>query len=153
MSFGITIILSIAVSLLVISEKLPEGLDIKPVIGVVFIIVFFILCFALVLAAVAVLLGNRKKKLPKIFLSLYSNCCKLTTCRENQANCHNEGNHNGNLQKIARYLHKHFFAYFIILVFVLLFTVLVNFPMSNFGRVYHKKQKYMYMLIKTLYLR
>lgn len=61
MSFGITIILSIAFSLFVISEKLPEGLDIKPVIGVVFIIVFFILCFALVLAAVAVLLGNRKK--------------------------------------------------------------------------------------------
>lgn len=61
MSFGITIIRSIAVSLLVISEKLPEGLDIKPVIGVGFIIVFFILCFALVWAAVAVLLGNRKK--------------------------------------------------------------------------------------------
>ena len=50
MGFGVTILLSITVYLLVISEALPEKSDDKSMLGICFITEFYMLCAALVLS-------------------------------------------------------------------------------------------------------
>ena len=68
MGFGITVLLSITVYLLVISEKLPEKSDKTPMLGVCFIVEFYFLCFGLVSAALTVNLSKRSNQKPPQFL-------------------------------------------------------------------------------------
>ena len=76
MGFGVTILLSITVYLLVISEKLPEKSDSKPMLGIVFISVFYVLCCALGLGAMTIMLARRKSKPPDFMLYLINHGCR-----------------------------------------------------------------------------
>ncbi|XP_066915801.1 neuronal acetylcholine receptor subunit alpha-6-like [Clytia hemisphaerica] len=92
MGFGVTILLSITVYLLVISEKLPEKSDDRPMLGICFIIEFYILSFALVVAAIIVKLSNRTSTPPHFLLRFCgtskSICCGAghQTTTKNHAN-------------------------------------------------------------------
>ena len=79
MGFGVTILLSITIYLLVISEHLPEKSDNTPMLGVVFISEFYNLSVALVMAGVTNILSRRKTEPPKCLLILTNrsnNPCK-----------------------------------------------------------------------------
>lgn len=67
-SYGVTILLSITVYLLVISEKLPEKSDNYPFLGICFIAEFFLLCVALSFAEYSVHLSRKchAVSIPKI---------------------------------------------------------------------------------------
>ena len=79
MGFGVTILLSITVYLLVISEKLPEKSDDRPMLGICFIIEFYVLSLALVIAAIIVKLSNRTSP-PPHFLLRFCGASKSICC-------------------------------------------------------------------------
>lgn len=79
MGFGVTILLSITVYLLVISEKLPEKSDDRPMLGICFIIEFYVLSLALVFAAVIVKLSAKTNRPPN-FLIRFCVACKAMNC-------------------------------------------------------------------------
>lgn len=83
MGFGVTILLSITVYLLVISEKLPEKSDNAPMLGICFILEFYILSTGLVAAAMTVLLSRRKTRPPQYLIRfanyLNSECNAIKT--------------------------------------------------------------------------
>jgi len=64
MGFGITVLLSITVYLLVISGSLPEKSDVYPMLGVVFIAEFLMLCTALGLAGFNISIGGKSLTRP-----------------------------------------------------------------------------------------
>lgn len=64
MGFGITVLLSITVYLLVISGSLPEKSDVYPMLGVVFISEFLMLCTALGLAGFNISIGGKSLTRP-----------------------------------------------------------------------------------------
>ena len=70
MGFGVTILLSITVYLLVISEKLPEKSDNIPMLGVCFIAEFYLLCAALIMAGINIMLSRKTNKPPLLLLNL-----------------------------------------------------------------------------------
>lgn len=75
MGFGVTILLSITVYLLVISEKLPEKSDDRPMLGICFIIEFYVLSLALVFAAIIVKLSAKTTRPPN-YLIRFCGACK-----------------------------------------------------------------------------
>ena len=83
MGFGVTILLSITVYLLVISEKLPEKSDNAPMLGICLILEFYILSTGLVAAAMTVLLSRRKTRPPQYLIRfanyLNSECNAIKT--------------------------------------------------------------------------
>ena len=72
MGFGVTILLSITVYLLVISEALPEKSDDKSMLGICFIAEFYMLCGALVLSLLTMNLFKRKSEPPKFLVNFYN---------------------------------------------------------------------------------
>ena len=80
MGFGVTILLSITVYLLVISEKLPEKSDKTPMLGICFICEFYLLTMALMIAGITILLSRKKTEPPRFLIAMLSNnlgyCCK-----------------------------------------------------------------------------
>jgi len=74
MGFGVTILLSITVYLLVISEKLPEKSDDKPMLGICFILEFYILSTGLVAAAVTVLIARRTNRPSDVVVKIANFC-------------------------------------------------------------------------------
>jgi len=83
MGFGVTILLSITVYLLVISEKLPEKSDDSPMLGICFIIEFYVLSLALVVAAVIVKLSVRTSPPPE-YLLRFSGASKAICCGQSR---------------------------------------------------------------------
>ena len=79
MGFGVTILLSITVYLLVISEKLPEKSDDRPMLGICFIIEFYVLSLALVFAAIIVKLSSKTNRPPN-YLIRFCGACKAMRC-------------------------------------------------------------------------
>lgn len=78
MGFGVTVLLSITVYLLVISEKLPEKSDNVPMLGVCFITLFYVLCTALAMAALTTILSRRDSMPPYWIIRLTATgCCKV----------------------------------------------------------------------------
>ena len=75
-SYGVTILLSITVYLLVISGYLPQNSDNWPFIGLTFVCEFFLLCLALAVAEYSVHLAHRKKRPPPAWLIKLKNRCK-----------------------------------------------------------------------------
>ncbi|XP_066921000.1 neuronal acetylcholine receptor subunit beta-3-like isoform X2 [Clytia hemisphaerica] len=75
MGFGVTILLSITVYLLVISEKLPEKSNDAPMLGICFITIFYILIFALMMAAGTTIFARRVTKPPEWLLNLTTKGC------------------------------------------------------------------------------
>ncbi|XP_057302527.1 neuronal acetylcholine receptor subunit alpha-2-like isoform X2 [Hydractinia symbiolongicarpus] len=75
MGFGVTILLSITVYLLVISEELPEKSDDKSMLGICFIIEFYLLCAALALSLLTTNLSRRKTQPSGLLMTLHN---KLT---------------------------------------------------------------------------
>ncbi|XP_066920132.1 neuronal acetylcholine receptor subunit alpha-9-like [Clytia hemisphaerica] len=71
MGFGVTILLSITVYLLVISEALPEKSDDKSMLGICFITEFYMLCAALVLSLLTMNLFRRTSQPPKMLVDFY----------------------------------------------------------------------------------
>ncbi|XP_066915847.1 neuronal acetylcholine receptor subunit alpha-3-like isoform X2 [Clytia hemisphaerica] len=82
MSFGVTILLGITVYLLVISEKLPEKSDNKPMLGLCFIAEFYILSISLIFACLNIKLASKTTPPPVFLLHL----CSLKDV------CHSGGN-------------------------------------------------------------
>jgi Neurotransmitter-gated ion-channel transmembrane region. len=82
MSFGVTILLGITVYLLVISEKLPEKSDNKPMLGLCFIAEFYILITSLIFATIIIKLATKTTPPPSFLLHL---CAQREQCRGNQA--------------------------------------------------------------------
>ena len=72
MGFGVTILLSITVYLLVISEALPEKSDDKSMLGICFIAEFYMLCGALVLSLLTMNLFKRTSEPPKFLVNFYN---------------------------------------------------------------------------------
>ncbi len=50
--FGVTVILSFSVYLIVIADKLPEKSDASPLLGVLYVLVFYILVFSFVISTI-----------------------------------------------------------------------------------------------------
>lgn len=75
--FGVTILLSITVYLLVLSDQLPEKSDDRPMLGLCFIVIFYVLSIALVCAACIVKLVTKKTRPPKWLLQLSGASNKL----------------------------------------------------------------------------
>lgn len=84
MGFGVTILLSITVYLLVISEKLPEKSDDKPMLGICFICEFYILSAALVASAITMNLAKKKTDPPN-YLKVLTGFCKKSFRRPTTA--------------------------------------------------------------------
>jgi Neurotransmitter-gated ion-channel transmembrane region. len=72
MGFGVTILLSITVYLLVISEALPEKSDDKSMLGICFITEFYMLCAALVLSLLTMNLFRKESKPPNFLINFYN---------------------------------------------------------------------------------
>ena len=72
MGFGVTILLSITVYLLVISEALPEKSDDKSMLGICFIAEFYMLCAALVLSLLTMNLFKRNTPPPLALVNFYN---------------------------------------------------------------------------------
>jgi len=71
MGFGVSVLLSITVYLLVISDKLPEKSDSDPMLGIIFNVEFIVLCLALALAACNIKLSQTQyKPPPKLLLRM-----------------------------------------------------------------------------------
>ena len=85
MGFGVTILLSITVYLLVISEKLPEKSDDRPMLGICFIVEFYVLSIALVFAAVIVKLSV-KTTTPPDYLLRFCGASKAVCCGQSRGN-------------------------------------------------------------------
>jgi len=79
-TYGITVLLSITVYLLVISEKLPEKSTSVPVVGVCFVLNFCLLCLSIVLMAITSMLARRKGPAPQWLIkcrrAMRSSCCQ-----------------------------------------------------------------------------
>lgn len=75
MGFGVTILLSITVYLLVISEKLPEKSNDTPMLGICFITIFYVLILALSMAAGTTIFSKRKSKPPQWLLNITTKGC------------------------------------------------------------------------------
>lgn len=87
MSFGVTILLGITVYLLVISEKLPEKSDNKPMLGLCFIAEFYILSISLIFACISINLANRTTPPPVFLLHL---CSLRNRCQSGDDNASSE---------------------------------------------------------------
>ena len=87
MSFGVTILLGITVYLLVISEKLPEKSDNKPMLGLCFIAEFYILSTSLIFACISINLANRTTPPPVFLLHL---CSLRNRCQSGDDNASSE---------------------------------------------------------------
>ena len=107
MGFGVTILLSITVYLLVISEKLPEKSDDTPMLGICFITIFYILIIALSMAAGTTIFSRRTSKPPDWLLNLTTKGCfklkeedlsarKITPVRSKKFNSGGNNELNGN---------------------------------------------------------
>lgn len=72
MGFGVTVLLSITVYLLVISEELPEKSDDKSMLGLCFIIEFYMLCAALGLSLLTNNLSRKTTEPPELVIELYN---------------------------------------------------------------------------------
>ena len=160
MGFGVTILLSITVYLLVISEKLPEKSNDKPMLGICFIVVFYILCAALAAAAATTILAKRKSKPPKFLTRLYeSSCIKRCKREKKQMNIspakldndtviefkevkrgevknkddEDDKDYNPEWQALSRYMdQKLFYIFNILIIIVPLFTIL-SLPTTGYG--------------------
>lgn len=93
MGFGVTILLSITVYLLVISEALPEKSDDKSMLGICFITEFYLLCGALVLSLITVNLHRKTTKPPDMILKIrdkyqyyFKDLCKMARNYKNSRN-------------------------------------------------------------------
>jgi len=106
MGFGVTILLSITVYLLVISEKLPEKSNDTPMLGICFITIFYVLIIALSMAAGTTIFSRRTSKPPDWLLKLTTKGCfklkeddlnvrKITPVRSKKFS-RGDGNKNGN---------------------------------------------------------
>ena len=157
MGFGVTILLSITVYLLVISDKLPEKSTNTPLLGVCFIIVFFILCAALGLATITIILARRESEPPMFLQALYYNsCCKKKSSsdvkpsnstldtviefrelgRKQQFEKSEETvaiNNSELWTKISRYLDKRLFIFFNMLLVIIPMITILCLPTSGYG--------------------
>ena len=70
MGFGVSILLSITVYILVLSEKVPENSRERSALGTCFTCIIYILSVALSFALMTMKLVNRKEKPPNCFLKL-----------------------------------------------------------------------------------
>lgn len=75
MGFGVTILLSITVYLLVISEKLPEKSNDTPMLGICFITIFYVLILALSMAAGTTIFSKRRSQPPQWLLNITTKGC------------------------------------------------------------------------------
>ena len=65
MGYGITVLLSLTVYLLVISEKLPEKSDSVPILGTCFLVNFYLLCASLAFSAATALFSQNNGPVPR----------------------------------------------------------------------------------------
>ena len=96
MSFGVTILLGITVYLLVISEKLPEKSDDKPMLGLCFIAEFYILSTSLICACISIKMANKTTPPPVFLLHL---CALRNRC--------NTGNDNASSENLLQMVSMH----------------------------------------------
>lgn len=154
MGFGVTILLSITVYLLVISEKLPEKSDVYPMLGICFIVVFYILCTALAFAATTTIFAkrtskppnflltwlkklklqkNKKKIEPKNSMSMTSvdtlkNMNETSNKKEEEENDAEKENYNDEWMEICRYCDKRFFFVFNALLILIPVIIICALP-------------------------
>lgn len=106
MGFGVTILLSITVYLLVISEKLPEKSDDRPMLGICFIIEFYVLSLALVFAAIIVKLSAKTNRPPN-YLIRFCGACKAMNCGDvNKKRNKKKKKNNIEMRETNGYLHN-----------------------------------------------
>ena len=86
MGFGVTILLSITVYLLVISEKLPEKSDNRPMLGICFIAEFYLLSTALIMAGMNVMLSRKTSVPPRILTAIHLTYTRLFCTRKEKDN-------------------------------------------------------------------
>jgi len=157
MGFGVTVLLSITVYLLVISEKLPEKSDSKPMLGICFIIVFYILCIALGFSAMTCILPKRKHQPPQFLWNLVKNgfsfrkkgtapsptplqvkaipMKKMTESYDpdnyTELNGKEQEDYSEQWEKISRYLDKRFFFIFLFLMISMPFIAIMTLPTTG----------------------
>ena len=90
MGFGVTILLSITVYLLVLSNTLPEKSDDVPMIGIIFVVVLYLLCLGLCLAAATTFLSQKQTKPPAFIKRFTSNIICCSTKKSGSKYCHGE---------------------------------------------------------------
>ena len=73
--FGITVVLAMSVYLLVISDKLPEKSNQRPLIGVLYIILFFIMSGTLLAVVFTTHLAFKRTKPPRTLRHFFCNRC------------------------------------------------------------------------------
>ena len=66
--FGVTVILSFSVYLIVISDKLPEKSDSSPLLGILYVLIFYLLVFSFVISTINARLYFNKHRPPKWLL-------------------------------------------------------------------------------------
>ena len=91
--FGVTVILSFSVYLIVISDKLPEKSDKVPLLGILFVSVLYTLVVSFILSTINVRLSSNTHCPPAWLLRMAQgwNGAKLTACKTRQA-CGQKGN-------------------------------------------------------------
>ena len=91
--FGITIVLSMSVYLLVISDKLPEKSNESPLIGVLYIELFFVMIGTLIAAIATTHMAYRTKAPPSKVRCFFCNLCRGFIERRKKIDaCITEGN-------------------------------------------------------------
>ena len=86
--FGITVILSFSVYLIVISDKLPEKSNKASLLGILFVTVFYILVASFILSTINVRLSSNTRPPPMWLLRMVERWgCKRCTACKNQRIC------------------------------------------------------------------
>ena len=89
MGYGITVLLSLTVYLLVISEKLPEKSDSVPILGTCFLINFYLLCTSLAFSAATALFSQNTTPVPRWLIRFRNalRCCCRFKRKKNKVSC------------------------------------------------------------------